>query len=345
MKWIKNKSEIIFIPLLFGILYLLQTTGILNGYIMQVLLLVGINIMMTQSLNLITGLAGQPSLGHAGFMSIGAYSAASITTIFFNVTAMAPALQIVFFLVATAFGGICAALFGLLIGIPTLRLKGDYLAIVTLGFGELIRSIIRIVPAIGGARGLTGIPKLAGLFWIFLFAVITIYVCRNFMDSLYGRSAIAIRENNIAADTMGINVSRYKVITFVLSAFIAGVAGSLYAHTIQFVQPDIFSSIKSTEFLVYLYAGGVGSISGSILGAFMLTILPELLRFLSTWRLVIYGVLLVCVILFRPLGLFGGREFAFLKLNTGGIRNVGFRSFRRKNKDNAAEKPVDKEAE
>ncbi|MPN12616.1 hypothetical protein SDC9_159934 [bioreactor metagenome] len=214
-----------------------------------------------------------------------------------------------------------------------LRLQGDYLAIVTLGFCEVIRSIARIVKTTGGALGLNGIPKMASLFWIFLFVILTIYVCRNFMDSSYGRACMATRENDIAASTMGINISRYKIIAFVTSAFLAGLAGSMYAHLLRYLHPDVFSYTKSTDFLVYLYAGGVGSISGAILGAFSLTLLPELLRFLSEWRLVIYGGLLLCIILFQPMGLFGGKEFAFLKLKTGGVKIVGFSSLRHKKKN------------
>lgn len=330
--WLKANSESILIPLLFIILFVCQKQKVLNNYAMQVIMLSGINIMMTQSLNIINGMTGQSSLGHAGFMSVGAYTSAYITTILLDVSAMPAPAQTGVFLLATLLGGAIAALCGLLIGVPTLRLKGDYLAIVTLGFCEVIRSIARIVKATGGAMGLNGIPKMANLFWIFFFVILTIYVCRNFMDSSYGRACMATRENDIAASTMGINISRYKIIAFVTSAFLAGLAGSMYAHLLRYLHPDVFSYIKSTDFLVYLYAGGVGSISGAILGAFSLTLLPEILRFLAEWRLVIYGGLLLCIILFRPMGLFGGKEFSFLKLKTGGIKAVGFSSLRRKRK-------------
>lgn len=323
-KWLKANSECIIIPLLFVTLYMLQREKVLNNYAMQVIMLSGINIMMTQSLNIINGMTGQSSLGQAGFMSVGAYASAYVTAILLDVNAMSAPAQTGVFLLATLFGGGMAALCGLLIGVPTLRLKGDYLAIVTLGFCEVIRSIARIVKVTGGAMGLNGIPKMASLFWIFLFVFLTIYICRNFMDSSFGRACMATRENDIAASTMGINISRYKIIAFVTSAFLAGLAGSMYAHLLRYLHPDVFSYTKSTDFLVYLYAGGVGSISGAVLGAFSLTLLPELLRFLSEWRLVIYGALLLCIILFRPMGLFGGREFAFLKLKTGGIQTVGF---------------------
>lgn len=330
MKWIRRNPEVVFIPLLYVALYIAQRTGFFNNYIMQIVMLACINICMTLSLNLVNGITGQSSIGHAGFMSVGAYTSALITTIMLDVSCMSPFMQLVIFLLATVFGGVCAAICGYLVGMPTLRLRGDYLAIVTLGFGEVIRSIIRIADVVGGARGLTGIPKLASLFWIFAFVILTIYACRNFIDSSYVRACMAIRDNEIAADTMGINISRYKIIAFVLSAFIAGVSGSMYAHMIRYLHPDVFSYAKSTDFLVYLYAGGVGSISGSIIGATILTILPEMLRAIANWRLVIYGILLVLIILFRQEGMFGGKEFAFLKMKTGGIHHIGFFKFKRK---------------
>jgi len=330
MKFLKKNSEIIIIPLILIVLYVMQAKQIVNNYIIQVIMLAGINIIVTLSLNLVNGLTGQSSIGHAGFMAVGAYTAALVTTVIFNVSAMSPALQIVMFLVATVFGGICAAICGFLVGVPTLRLKGDYLAIVTLGFGEVIRAILRLTNVVGAARGLIGIPRLASLVWVFAFVILTIYICRNFMDSSYGRACMAVRDNDIAADTVGINVSRYKIIAFVLSAFIAGIAGSMYAHVLQYLHPDVFGFAKSSDFLVYLYAGGVGSISGSIIGASILTVLPEILRPIASLRLVLYGFLMVCIILFRQEGIFGGKEFAFLKLKTGGIREIGFFKSKRK---------------
>ncbi|NMA12251.1 MAG: branched-chain amino acid ABC transporter permease [Chloroflexi bacterium] len=325
MKWLKNNSEKVAIPLVFVALWLLKYFGVINNYLLQILMLAGVNIIMTESLNLVNGVTGQNSIGHAGFMAVGAYISALFTDIIFNVSDMPLIPQTALFLLATIIGGIIAAVFGYLIGMPTLRLRGDYLAIVTLGFGEVIRAIIRITPFVGAARGMMGIPKLANLFWIYLFVILALYVCRNFIDSSYGRACMAIRDNEIAANTLGINVSRYKIIAFVTSAFMAGVAGSMFAHTMRYLHPDIFSYIKSTDFLVYLYAGGVGSISGAFLGGFVLTILPEILRFMQEWRLVIYGALLLIIILFRPQGLFGGKEFSWLKLKTGGIHQMGLK--------------------
>lgn len=322
MNWLKNNSEKIVIPLVFIVLWLLKKFGVINNYLMQILMLAGVNIIMTESLNLVNGVTGQNSIGHAGFMAVGAYISALFTEIIFNVGDMPIIPQTILFLIATIMGGIIAAVFGFLIGMPTLRLRGDYLAIVTLGFGEVIRAIIRITPFVGAARGMVGIPKLANMFWIYFFVILALYVCRNFIDSSYGRACMAIRDNEIAANTLGIDVSRYKIIAFVTSAFMAGVAGSMFAHTMRYLHPDIFSYTKSTDFLVYLYAGGVGSLSGAFLGGFVLTVLPEILRFLQEWRLVIYGGLLLVIILFRPQGLFGGKEFSWLKMKTGGIQQI-----------------------
>ncbi len=328
LNWAKKRTEIFFIPLLFLLLSFLSKKKVLDSYLIQIIMLGFINIMMTESLNILNGMTGLSSLGHAGFMAVGAYSAAYITAVLLNTRAMPAAAQTAVFLGASLFGGLLAAFCGLLIGVPTLRLRGDYLAIVTLGFCEVIRALMRIIKVTGGAMGFTGIPQYSSLLWVFAFMILSIYICRNFMDSSFGRACMAIRENEIAASTMGINVSRYKVIAFITSAFIAGIAGSLYAHLLRYLHPDVFSYSKSTDFLVYLYAGGVGSISGAMLGGFLLTLLPELLRFMSEWRLVIYGALLLCIILFRPVGLFGGKEFAFLKLKTGGIKVFGFSSLK-----------------
>ena len=322
MSFIKRNIEYPIFVLIFLLFWLLNRFGVLNDYVMQVVQLACIYIIMTESLNILNGMTGLSSLGQAGFMSVGAYVSAMITTTFVNVGAMSPVMQVVMFIVVTLIGAIVSCVVGVLIGMPAMRLRGDYLAIVTLGFCEVIRTIWRVVPSsiAGAAFGLTGIPKLANFFWCYLFMLLAVYACRNFMDSSYGRACLAIRDNEIAADTMGINCFKHKTIAFATSAFIAGIAGSLYAHLLVYIHPDVFSYAKSSDFLVYLYAGGVGSISGAMLGALALTVLPEILRFLGNWRLVIYGMLLLIIILFRPTGMFGGREFAFLKLKTGGIK-------------------------
>ncbi|MBR1455852.1 MAG: branched-chain amino acid ABC transporter permease [Oscillospiraceae bacterium] len=300
--------------LFYALIMFLRREKILNGYYMQVLMFAGVNVMMTVSLNLVNGFTGQFCIGHAGFMSLGAYGSAVITTLLFKGTEFAAAAPIAVFLLGLLCGGIAAALVGVLIGVPSLKLKGDYLAIVTLAFGEIVRALLRLIQPIGGARGMIGIPNYANFGWIMFFVVLTLWLVRNLIYSPFGRAFIAIRDNEIAADAMGINTTRYKILSFCIAAFIAGVAGGLYAHVLSFIQPDSFSFTKSSDFLVYLYAGGSGSLTGSVIGAVLLTILPEMLRFLADWRLVLYALILVCVMLYRSEGLCGGKEVPFLRI-------------------------------
>lgn len=302
--------------LVYLVLLGLNRVGVINAYYFQVITIAGINVVMTISLNMVIGITGQFSMGHAGFMSIGAYISAIVSRLAFQAFERTALTGNLVLLVAIICGGIVAAFFGFIIAMPTLKVKGDYLAIVTLGFGEIIRAVWRVVDYTGGALGFNGIPKLTNFTWVFIVILIAIYASRNFIKSSYGRSCLAIRDNDIAAEAMGVNCRNYKVLAFVFAAFFAGVAGGLYAHLIQYIQPDNFASAKSTDYIVYLYAGGVGTISGSIFGAITLTILPELLRFLEDWRLVIYAVLLLYIIIWKPYGLFGGREFKFLGLET-----------------------------
>lgn len=294
----------------------LSTAGILNKYLLQICMLGGVNIIMTVSLNLVNGVTGQFSIGHAGFMAVGAYVSAALTTGVYKLAAMGFLQKQLVFVVAMLVGGLVAALFGWIIAQPTMKVKGDYLAIVTLGFGEVIRSLIRITDYVGGPRGMSGISKMSSFTWIYLLVLVAVLGVRNFTDSRYGRGCLAVRENEIAAGAMGVNTKRYKTTAFTFAAFLAGIAGCLYAHLYMYIQPDSFAYSKSTDFLVYLYAGGVGTISGSIVGAFFLTLLPEMLRFLADWRLVIYALLLLYMIIFRPHGLMGGREFKCLHIRS-----------------------------
>jgi branched-chain amino acid transport system permease protein len=299
---------------IYGLIILLKSAGIVNNYHIQILMFAGVNIMMTLSLNIVNGFTGQFSIGHAGFMSLGAYGSATITTLLLKPDTIPTSMQIPVFLMSLVVGGLVAASIGFLIGLPTLKLKGDYLAIVTLAFGEIVRAGLRLVEPIGAARGMIGIPKYANLAWIFFFVAMTLFVVRNIIYSRYGRAWIAIRDNEIAADAMGIDTTRYKIMSFTFSAFIAGVAGGLFAHVVSFIQPDMFSFVRSSDFLVFLYAGGSGSLTGSIVGALLLTALPEALRFLASWRLVIYALVLIIVMIYRPKGLAGGHELPFLKI-------------------------------
>ena len=285
--------------------------GQFNAYMLQILIYIGINIVLASSLNLINGFAGQFSLGHAGFMAIGAYTA-SVITVSMHLgkgNAMTP----LFFFLALLCGGLMAAVFGLLVGIPSLRLKGDYLAITTLGFGEIIRVIVQNLDFLGGARGFTGIPKIANSFWVFTSAAVLIFLIYNLMNSTYGKGFIAISDDEIGAEAMGISSSRYKVIAFITGAFFAGIAGGLYAHFVTYINPTQFGFLKSIEIVVMVIVGGMGSIFGVIISAVLLTILPEALRSIAEYRMVIYSLLLVIIMISRPQGLFGRTRFLGLK--------------------------------
>lgn len=313
MNYLKDKKVYIIIVLLYIIITVLNKLGLLNSYLLQIIMLAGINIIMTVSLNIVNGFTGQFSIGQAGFMAIGGYASALFTTILFNTSSWPAYAQIPMFIFSLMMGGLAASIIGFLIGLPTLRLKGDYLAIVTLSFGEVVRASIRLIDYVGGPRGLAGIPRYTNLFWVFLFTFLAIYGARNFVNSSFGRACISIRENEVASETMGIDTTKYKVLSFTFAAFMAGVAGGLFGHLLMFLQPDTFSFLKSNDYLVFLYAGGAGSISGSIVSGLVLTIVPEMLRFMANWRIVIYSLVLVMLMLKRPEGLYGGKEFKWLK--------------------------------
>ncbi len=299
-------------------------------YYAEILSLTGISIILAVSLNLITGFTGQFSIGHAGFMAVGAYSSVFLTVYytqgFENWLAGivgATLAQSILFLGVIIFGALVAALAGLVVGIPSLRLKGDYLAIVTLGFAEIIRIIILNIDRVGGATGFRGqvppwsgrpiIPQYANFMWIGGFAIITIVVVYNIVHSNVGRALISIREDELAAEAMGINTTRYKVLAFVISSSFAGVAGALFGHFRQFLHTNDFQFIRSIEIIIMIVLGGMGSITGSVLGAIVITILPELLRKLPGdlygYRLVIYSALLILIMLTRPQGVMGSKEF------------------------------------
>ena len=281
----------------------------IDPYYLRVIVTVGINITLAVSLNLVNGYTGQFSLGHAGFMCVGAYTSAVITMF------VTPALlgQVfppghvnswIIFPCAMVIGGLTAAVAGLIVGIPSLRLKGDYLAIVTLGFGEIIRIIFLNIPAVGAARGLPGIPTYTNLFWAYAVAFITIYVVLAIVHSSYGRGFIAVHDDEIAAEAMGINTTKYKIIAFTVSAFFAGIAGALYAHYKTFISPNGFDFMRSIEIVVMVILGGMGNTIGVIAAAILLTVLPEVLRPVEDYRMVLYSLLLIVLMLTRPQGLF-----------------------------------------
>ena len=278
--------------------------GLLDQYVQLILMYIGINIILTTSLNLINGYMGEFSVGHAGFMAVGAYVASLLTVLVFPSGTGAW-----LFPIAILAGGLAAALVGLVVAIPSFRTRGDYLAIVTLAFNMIVKSVIENIDAIGGPRGFLGMEKLTTLPWVFGWTVFSVWVIRNLVYSNFGRGVLAIREDEIASDLMSVNTKQVKLVAFVVSSFFAGIAGGLFAHLLQFINPRVFDIIKSTDILIMVYLGGIGSIAGSILGATIYTVLLEVLRPLGVWRMVLMPLVLVLLMLFRPRGILGLREF------------------------------------
>jgi branched-chain amino acid transport system permease protein len=293
-------------------------SGLVNPYIYRVAVLCGINIILAISLNLVNGVTGQFSIGHAGFMAVGAYVSAAFTVyaaphLFGAAGAAGGITGGAAFVIAILLGGLVSAVTGFLVGLPSMRLRGDYLAIVTLGFGEIIRVIILNIDAVGGARGFAGVPARSNLAWVLGAAIVTFVVIRNLLQSYHGRAWLAIREDEIAAEALGVPTTRYKVIAFVIGAFFAGVAGALFAHYI-YLHTNSFTFMKSIEVIIMIVLGGMGSLTGSVLGATILTALPELLRFASSDRLIVYSLLLVVLMIARPQGILGRKELSLRSL-------------------------------
>lgn len=287
------------IILTFAIVQGLLATGILSSFYEITLATICINIILAVSLNLVTGFTGQFSLGHAGFMSIGAYVCAIINM---NMKSTGG------FLVGLFAGAVAAAFVGVLIGIPTLRLKGDYLAIATLGMAEIIRVIFLNMEITNGAAGLNGIPRFANWWWLFFFTVISVVFINNFIKSSHGRACISIREDEIAAESMGINTTKYKVMAFAIGAFFAGIAGALYSSYFYFLKPDLFGFMKSVDILVIVVLGGLGSLTGSVVAAVLLAVMTTFLQSFTAVRMIVYAALLVLIMIFRPKGLMGDKE-------------------------------------
>lgn len=306
--WMYLINAVLFALFLLGS-SLLISGGVLSGYYSKVVVKIGIYIILAVSLNVATGYLGQLPLGHAGFMAVGAYASA----IFMTRLGLRGQGA---FAVAAVLGGLAAALAGFLIGIPALRLKGDYLAIITLGFGEIIRVILTNLDDVlgfsftGGAGGLLGIPKTTNFLNTFLWVGITCFLIHTLMKSRHGRAIYAIRENEIAAEASGIPVTAYKTFAFVVSAFFAGVAGALYSGYLGILKPDNFKFMTSIEILVMVVLGGMGSMLGSVVSAAVLTALPEALRVFSDWRMIAYALLLILVMIFKPSGLMGQYDFS-----------------------------------
>lgn len=281
-----------------------------NRYYLGVAIDVGINVILAVSLNLINGHTGQFSLGHAGFMAVGGYTAAKFSLVLSPQFAggMPPSLQPLFFFIALLLGGLMAAIVGLAVGVPSLRLRGDYLAIVTLGFGEIIRVVFQNMDAVGAASGLKGIPNFTNLFWAWGLAAVTVFTVGCLVNSTYGRGFIAVHDDEVAAGAMGINPTRYKVTAFVIGAFFAGMAGGLYAHHKQFLSPTGFDFMKSIDIVVMVILGGMGRTAGVICAAVLLTLLPEVLRGFESYRMILYSLLIIGMMMARPQGLFTFRR-------------------------------------
>ncbi len=323
--WIRDSIyAALFIGVLIALSYVLPAIPIQGmAYYNRILVLMGINIMLAVSLNIINGHAGQFSLGHAGFMATGAYFAAYLTVYYFGpwVNNLPEGTgqwiaQNGLLVVAVLLGGVLAAIAGYIVGLPSLRLRGDYLAIVTLGFGEIIRVVILNINKVGAARGFVGIPPWSNFFWVFFFCGLTIFVSWRLLNSSVGRAFLSVREDEIAAEAMGVDTTRTKVKAFVIGSFFAGVAGGLFAHyTPAYLNPSEFTFIRSFEVIAIVVLGGLGSISGSVLAAIILTFLPEGLRVAKEMlhtnqdpRMVIYSLMLIILMLTRPQGLLGRRE-------------------------------------
>ena len=280
----------------YGLIQYLFTTGILNPFYNNMIIFLTINIILAASLHLVIGITGQFSIGHAGFLAVGAYVSAIFTM----------KLQMPF-PVALLAGGIIAALAGLVVGVPSLRLKGDYLAIATLGFAEIIRIVFLNIEYVGGAAGMQ-VSHYTTWTYAFICLILSLVIIMNFTNSRHGLACISIRENEIASDAMGINTTYYKVIAFALGSFIAGIAGGLYSHNFYIIQPTNFGFLKSFDILIFVVLGGLGSLSGSVIAAILLTIVSTFLQDYPETRMIIYSLVLVIVMLFRPQGLMGTRE-------------------------------------
>lgn len=308
--------KFIALALTYAIVQVLIMTNVISGYFQATLVTVCINIILAVSLNLITGFTGQFSLGHAGFMSVGAYVCALVTMRISTIPG---------FILGVISGAIAAAILGGLVGLPTLRLRGDYLAIATLGMSEIVRIIFLNMEITNGAAGLNGIPQFINWTWLFIFTAGTVLFLANFVKSAHGRACISIREDEIAAEAMGIDTIRYKVIAFIIGAFCAGIAGAVYSSYFYFLKPDLFGFLKSVDVLVIVVLGGLGSMSGSILAAILLALISTYLQSFPEIRMVLYSLILVIIMIFRPQGLMGSKEISlsiFNKLGRNKLWNI-----------------------
>lgn len=306
----KDITNLIGISILFALLFILVQFKIIGSYFQGIVILACINIIMASSLNITTGFLGQIALGHAGFLAIGAYSSALISMALSTYDMP----DIMRFLIAVLSGGILSGISGFFVGIPALRLRGDYLAIITLGFGEIIRVVILNLKITGGGKSLMGIDNLSNIYVVFWITVFIVSILFTFVRSKYGRAIMSIREDDIAAEASGINNTYYKVLAFTIASFFAGIAGGIYAHYLTVLNASGYGFMKSTEYVVMVVLGGMGSLTGSIVAAIVLTILPEALRAFSEYRMLLYSIVLILVMIFKPSGLLGTHEFSLFNV-------------------------------
>lgn len=286
---------------IFILLTVLINVNIINAYYKRILMTICINVILALSANLIINYTGQLTLGHSAFMAIGAYAAAK----FFLVTGLP-------FLVCLLFGSLVAGIFGFLIGVPTLRLKGDYLAITTMGFCQIVVVAIQNIPALGGAQGMTGIPGKTTFTWVYFSMILTILVLYHIVKSNQGRAMISVREDEIAAAAMGVNTTRYKIMAFTTGAIFAGLAGGLYAFLMMFIEPNTFNFLKSIDLVIYVVLGGAGGFTGCIASTSVLTLLPEALRGFGNYRMVIYPLLLIVIMIARVKNIRISRLYSYI---------------------------------
>lgn len=288
---------------IFAVFQFLMTERILTSFWRLNITVICLNIILASSLNLINGVTGQFSLGHAGLMAIGAYVSA-VFTMFLHMP----------FVISLIAGAGAAGILGFCIGIPTLQLQGDYLAIATLGMGEIIRIFILNIPQVGGASGLSGIPKDTTFPWLFFCMILTLFVLKNIINSNQGRACLAVRENAIAAEAMGIDITKFKVFAFTVASIFAGLAGALFSHYFGIAHPSSFTFMRSFDIMTMVVLGGLGSLSGSIVGAIILTFITVAMQSYPEYRMIVYALLLIALMLYRPNGIFGDKELASMML-------------------------------
>ncbi len=319
IKLLTNKKVVhyTFITLIFIVLFTMIKSGTIDRYISNLLIMVLIMIIMSTSLNIATGFMGQLVLGHAGFMAIGAYTAALIAIL------LQPYIEstLLLFIVSALAAMIMAGFAGVLVGAPALRLRGDYLGIMTLGFGEIIRVVITNLSDItNGAQGLYGVPRIMTFPIAFWTTVIVVALIFLFMNSRHGRAILSIRDDEIASESVGINITKYKMIGFIVASMFAGIGGAMFAFKEGFLAPSSFGFMKSVEIFVIVVLGGMGSLSGSIIAAIVLVFLPEVLRSVNDYRYLIYSSLLVIIMLYRPQGLMGTKELDLTQTKSKAIQ-------------------------